>query len=85
MDPDMIEKLAEANHEVWMRGKVDAGWVFDPTTDKDAKKHSSLTAYAHLCEADKQSNRDSVIGIPVILEKAGLCIVSAEWFDKQTT
>ena len=50
------------------------GVVFGSVTDKAAKKHACLIPYAQLSEADKQSDRDLVNGIPAILEKAGLGI-----------
>jgi hypothetical protein len=66
-----IERMAEAAHDVWMEGKIRDGWVYAPVTDKAAKQHSCLVPYAELSEADKDSDRDLVRGIPTILEKAG--------------
>lgn len=66
-----IEKMAEAAHEVWMEGKVKAGWQYAPETDKAAKLHSCIIPYSQLSEADKDSDRDLVRGIPAILAKAG--------------
>lgn len=76
------EELAEAAHGVWMEGKIRDGWVYAPATDKAAKQHSCLVPYAELSEADKQSDRDLVAGIPAILEKAGYVAVARTWFDE---
>lgn len=66
-----IEGMAKAAHDVWMEGKIRAGWVYAPVTNKEAKQHSCLIPYEGLSEADKESDRDLVRGIPAILEKAG--------------
>ena len=66
-----IEDMAEAAHQVWMEGKLRAGWTYAPVTNKEAKQHSCLIPYAELNEPDKESDRDLVRGIPAILEKAG--------------
>jgi len=69
-----IEDMAEAAHQVWMEGKIRDGWTYAPVTDKAAKQHSCLVPYVELSEADKESDRDLVRGIPAILEKAGYYI-----------
>ncbi len=74
MEPELLELLASAAHEVWMDGKIRDGWVYAAETDKPNKKHACLVAYHLLSEADKQSDRDLVIGIPAILDRAGLVI-----------
>jgi hypothetical protein len=78
IDKAMMEKLAEAAHEVWMQGKLKDGWTYGPVTDKDKKIHSCLVPYDKLSEADKESDRDMVRGIPRILEAAGFKIVKAD-------
>lgn len=79
MDKETIEKLAEAAHDVWMEGKIRDGWKFAAITDKTAKEHVCLVPYSELSDGDKQSDRDLVVGIPAILEKAGYTIVSDAW------
>lgn len=74
IDADLVERLAEAAHDVWMEGKLRDGWAYSATTDKTRKLHACLVPYAQLSEADKQSDRDFVIGIPLILKRAGLRI-----------
>jgi len=83
MNPDELERLAEAAHDVWMDGKIRGGWTYAPVTDKAAKQHACLVPYAQLTEADKQSDRDLVAGIPGILGQAGYAIVSRAWFEEQ--
>ena len=73
--PEMMELLAAAAHEVWMKGKLRDGWTYGPVTDKAKKTHNCLVAYAQLSEGDKESDRDMVRGIPHILAVAGFKIV----------
>ncbi|MBN1364745.1 MAG: hypothetical protein JW976_08075 [Syntrophaceae bacterium] len=74
-EPDAMENLAEAAHMVWMEGKLRNGWTYGPVTDKTKKIHSCLVPYNRLSEADKESDRDLVRGIPRILELAGYKIL----------
>ena len=76
MTEEMIEKLAEAAHEVWMDGKIAEGFTYALVTDKPHLKHSCLVPYSELSETDKESNRALVRGIPAILQKAGLRITT---------
>lgn len=78
IDKETMERLAEAAHEVWMEGKIRDGWKYGPVTDKALKIHNCLVPYDQLTEADKESDRDLVRGIPKILEKAGFKIAPAD-------
>jgi len=75
IDPFVIERLAEAAHEVWMEAKLRDGWRYEAVTNKSLKEHHCLVPYADLAEGDKQSDRDLVAGIPQILATAGYKIV----------
>ena len=75
IDKETMERLAEAAHIVWMEGKLRDGWTYGPVTDKDNKIHSCLVPYDQLTEADKESDRDMVRGIPAILAAAGYKMV----------
>lgn len=78
IDADTLEKLAEAAHLVWMEGKFRDGWRYGPVTDKNKKIHNCLVPYDQLSEADKESDRDMVRGIPKILEAARYKLVKVE-------
>lgn len=75
LTPELLEKLAEAAHQVWVESKVAEGFEYAPETDKANKKHSCLMPYDGLSETDKEGDRAFVRGIPAILEKAGLEVV----------
>jgi hypothetical protein len=78
LDGETLELLAEAAHKVWMEGKLRDGWKYGPAIDKPNKIHSCLVPYEQLSEADKESDRDMVRGIPSILAAAGYKMVKAE-------
>jgi hypothetical protein len=75
INPDVLEKLAEAAHIIWMEGKLREGWKYGPLTDKENKIHNCLVPYDQLSELDKESDRDLARGIPKILEIAGYKII----------
>ncbi len=78
IDDETMERLAEAAHKVWMDGKLRDGWMYGPVTDKARKIHSCLVPYNQLSEADRESDRDMVRGIPSILAAAGFRMVKVE-------
>ena len=71
INPDLLEKLAEAAHNVWMEGKLRDGWKLGTAIDKEKKTHTCLVPYDQLSETDRESDRDMVRGIPRIVELAG--------------
>lgn len=75
LDPETLEKLAEAVHQVWMEGKLRDGWRLGDVIDKEKKIHTCLVPYDQLSEQDKESDRDIARAIPRILEIAGYKIV----------
>lgn len=78
MDPEALERLAEAAHKVWMEGKLRDGWRYGAVTDKVKKIHNCLVPYSKLNEADKKSDRDMACGITRILATAGYKMVKKE-------
>ena len=83
LDKETLEALAEAAHKVWMDGKLRDGWKYGLVTDKEKKMHSCLVPYGELSEADKESDRDMVRGIPAILEAAGYGMIKTGRFREQ--
>jgi hypothetical protein len=82
IDKEMLERLAEAAHDVWMEGKIRDGWKYGPVTDKALRIHNCLVPYDHLTEADKESDRDLVRGIPKILAAAGYTMAEMKESEK---
>jgi hypothetical protein len=70
-----VEKLAEIEHERWMKQKLEEGWKYGEVTDKDKKLNKGVVAWEQLPEVEKSKDRSLVRGIPRILAKAGYTMV----------
>jgi hypothetical protein len=70
-----IEKLAEKEHERWMKQKIAAGWTYAPKTDKRKKLHKGIVPYKQLSEEEKDKDRVLVQAIPKILNQAGYIMI----------
>jgi hypothetical protein len=77
LDGEMLEKLAEAAHEVFCEGMKARGYRYGPATDDAKKTHNALLPFAELPEDLKQANRLNVRDIPLKLEAAGYVMVPA--------
>lgn len=42
------EAGADSSHNSWMKEKVDAGWVYGPVKNADAKTHPCIVPFEHL-------------------------------------
>jgi hypothetical protein len=74
---DLLEKLAEAAHEIFCEELMEKGYTFGPQTDPEEKTHSSLKPYQDLPEYEKDSNRDNVRDIANKLAAVGYVMVPA--------
>lgn len=66
-----IESLAEMEHRRWMAFHLLGGWKRGESRNNALKIHPSLKPYAELSEAEKQKDRDTVIGLRDLLASAG--------------
>ena len=53
----LIEKLAENNHEVWAARRINEGWTYGITRDDTQKTHPCLVPYFELPESEKEYDR----------------------------
>ena len=74
---DLLEKLAEANHQVFCEELEAKGYRLGPRTDDELKTHSSLKHYAELPEEEKEQNRGAVRDIPDKLSRSGYVMIPA--------
>ena len=58
---ELIERLAESNHDIWARQRLKDGWRFGPNRDDNAKTHPDLKPYNELSDNEKQYDRNSVV------------------------
>jgi hypothetical protein len=76
---DLVERnmkqLALAEHEGWMRQRIEAGWKYAAERDDAQKLHPCLVPFAELSGEDKEKDRNQVRSYPALLAQAGLVAV----------
>ena len=77
LEGELLEKLAEAAHELFVQQLLDQGYTLGPKTDEVQKTHSSLKPYAALPEDEKAQNRGNVRDISNKLARAGYVMIPA--------
>jgi hypothetical protein len=75
---ETVERLAEAEHDEWVRERRHTGWVLGPEKDVDAKVTPLLIPYAQLAEDVKEQDRDAIRSIPSLVASIGLALYAAE-------
>ncbi len=58
---ELVERLAESNHDHWARQRMDQGWIYGPERDDQKKTHPDLLPYDQLSESEKGYDRTSVV------------------------
>ena len=64
LDPklnELIERLANNNHDQWALKRISEGWQFGSDRDDRAKAHPDLVPYEELSESEKEYDRISVV------------------------
>jgi hypothetical protein len=82
LEGDMLEKLAEATHDVFCEGLKTHKFKYGPKTDEKLKTHIALRPYAELPKEMKEQNRRNVRDIPVKLAAAGYIMIPARSSDR---
>ena len=59
---ELIEQLAENNHDIWAQQRTREGWTYGPRRDDLAKHHPDLIPYEQLPESEKEFDRKVAIG-----------------------
>jgi RyR domain/TrkA-N domain len=70
-----VERLAEREHERWMRDRLSQGWRYGVPRDDERKIHPDLRLWAALSETDKDKDRNAILEIPGNLHDAGFQIL----------
>lgn len=66
----LLEELSKNVHEVWAKGRIEAGWKFGPIRDDINKEHPCLVPYEELTEEEKDFDRATALStIKFILSK----------------
>ena len=70
-----IERLAEMEHDRWMRERSEGGWKYGDQRDNAGKLHPDLIDWAHLSDEAKEKDRNAIRTLPATLHDAGFQIV----------
>lgn len=58
---DLIERLAENNHDQWAMQRIAEGWTYGPERNDSLKTHPDLVPYSDLTQGEKKYDRVSVV------------------------
>jgi hypothetical protein len=58
---ELVEQLAENNHDHWASKRIDDGWTCGPKRNDERKEHPDLVPYQELPEAEKDYDRKTVL------------------------
>jgi len=58
---ELVERLAENNHDHWALQRLKEGWQYGPERDDKAKTHPDLKPYKELPDSEKEYDRISVV------------------------
>ena len=72
---DEVERLAQQEHERWMRDRLSQGWTYGQPRDDERKIRPDLQPWDALSEADRDKDRNAIRILPVILHEAGYQIL----------
>jgi hypothetical protein len=71
---DEVEYLAEYEHELWVKERLESGWVYGPEKDVMQKTSPYLVPYSELSEDIKQLDRDTILNIIPLAARVGLAV-----------
>jgi hypothetical protein len=77
LEGELLEKLAEAHHQVFCEKLEAEGYLPGPKTDEQEGVHSSLKPYELLPEEEKEQNLSAVRDIPSKLARSGYIMIPA--------
>lgn len=64
---NLLEQLAEVEHQRWMADKFLSGYDYGPARDEDRRLHPDLVAWQQLPESVKEKDRDNIRRISRLL------------------
>lgn len=69
-----VEKLAQAEHDLWMKMKQDNGWAYGAETDREKKTNRYMVPYTELPDEIKENDRVPARELPQLLAELELGI-----------
>ena len=76
--PDVVERLAEREHDRWCRIRLEYGWRYGEVRDDEQRLHPDLVPWYDLPEHRRQLDREQVLQIPSLLAAVGFGAVRLE-------
>lgn len=73
---ELVELLAENNHNVWARQRLADGWTYGRSRNDVKKQHPCLVAYERLPDREKEYDRKTAIETLKVALKLGYRMVS---------
>jgi hypothetical protein len=58
---ELVERLAENNHDHWAQQRMSEGWRHGATRNDGEKEHPDLVPYDQLLETEKEYDRKTVV------------------------
>jgi RyR domain len=58
---ELVERLAENNHDHWALKRLEEGWRYGPKRDDAEQTHPGLVPYDELSETEKEYDRKTVV------------------------
>ena len=58
---ELVERLAQNNHDHWARKRIDEGWRYGASRNDREKLHPDLVPYEQLPESEKEYDRKTVV------------------------
>jgi ryanodine receptor 2 len=58
---ELVERLAQNNHDHWARKRIEEGWRYGSTRNDTKKEHPDLVPYDQLPESEKDYDRKTVV------------------------
>jgi hypothetical protein len=74
---ELIERLAEHNHDIWARTRMAEGWSYGPERNDGKKQHPDLVPYGDLPEGEKEYDRKTAIGLVKAIVALGYRVAKA--------
>ncbi len=82
---DVLDLLAEMEHDRWSRERIEAGWRYDAKTDKDRRVTPYRIPWSKIPEKVRLWDREAVKYLPKLLLRSGYSIKSMYQQPESTT
>ena len=76
LSDEMIEMLAEFEHQRWCRQRREWGWTHGEVRDNELRRHPDLIPWSELSESSKEKDRGPIREIGEVLSEVGLNIAT---------